>query len=66
MGLNRWFGILRHLALPADGDAAAAALSLHLIELEKGLNALQTALAKFVDISAKVSEALGEVKVRSG
>lgn len=35
IGLNRWFGVLRHLALPPDADAAAASLSLHLVDLEK-------------------------------
>ena len=62
VGLNRWFGVLRHLAIPPDSDAAAASLSLHLMDLEKGLQALMIALAKYVDVTAKISECLGEIK----
>jgi len=62
LGLNRWFGVLRHLSLPADADAAASSLNLHLIDLDKALKALQDAVVVYTGLTAKLAEVLGEVK----
>jgi len=62
VGLNQWFGVLRHLSVPSTADAALPALSAHLIELEKNLLQLQVVIAKYIDVSSKIFEALGEIK----
>lgn len=63
-GLNQWFGVLCHLVLPAVSAEVVAALGAHLAELEKGLSGLQLAFAKYVDVSAKLADALAEITVR--
>lgn len=61
-GLARWFGVLRHLALPVDADAACRELSAHTNETEaKLINALG-AVTRYYESARALSESLKGVR----
>jgi PX domain len=62
LGLGRWFGVLRHLVLPVDADAACRELSAHCAETEAKLVATLAACNRYYEAAKGLSESLKAVK----
>lgn len=65
-GLGRWFGVLRHLSLPADADAACRELAAYSAETELKLVNCLAAVTRYYDAAKAVSEALRAVRESFG
>ena len=61
-GLAHWFGVLRHITLPADADKACAELNAYLEESELRVNASLGAVMTYHDAARGLTDALKGVK----
>jgi hypothetical protein len=61
-GLARWFGVLRHLAAPADADVACRELLAYTLESEGRLVACLGAVTRYFDAARGLSDALRSVR----
>ena len=57
-GLARWFGVLRHLALPVDADAACSELSAHLEDSESRVVAALAAVTRYFEAAKSTTDSL--------
>jgi hypothetical protein len=62
VGLARWFGVLRHLVLPVDADAACRELAAHCAETEVRLVNTLGAVTRYYEAAKALSESLKAVK----
>ncbi len=63
-GLNRWFGVLRQLSLPADSDGACAVLLGHISEIETALGAFLATVNKYAALAAEMATVVTDMHVR--
>jgi len=61
-GLARWFGVLRHLTLPVDADAACRELAAHSAEMEAKLIGALGAVTRYYETAKALSDALKGVR----
>jgi len=57
-GLARWFGVLRHLTLPVDADAACSELSAHLEDSEARVVAALAAVTRYFEAAKLTTDSL--------
>ena len=61
-GLGRWFGVLRHLSLPADADTACRELAAYCAETELKLVNCLGAVTRYYEAAKALSDALRAVR----
>jgi hypothetical protein len=61
-GLARWFGVLRHLALPVDADAACTELTAFMDETEVRVVACLGAVTKYWEAAKAMADSLRAMK----
>jgi PX domain len=57
-GLARWFGVLRHLSLPIDADAACSELQAHLDDAEAKALACLAAVTRYYEATKATTDSL--------
>ena len=57
-GLAKWFGVLRHLSLPVDADAACAELSAHIDDSESRVVAALAAVTRYYEAAKLTTDSL--------
>ncbi len=62
-GLNRWFGVLRQLSLPADSDGACAVLLGHISEIETSIAAFLGTVTKYSALAAEMATVVTDMHV---
>lgn len=62
LGLSHWFGVLRHLTLPVDADAACRELSAYCVETEVKLVGCLGAVTRYYEAAKALSDSLRAVR----
>ena len=62
-GLNRWFGVLRQLSLPADSDSACASLLGHISEIETSIAAFLATVNTYSQLAAQMATVVTDMHV---